>query len=126
METKHKKLKAAFFILLGMAAWVVPLAFIAFPHLPDFNWALLEPKGVIAAKEKKLMITALLIMLIAVVPAFVLLFLSIFKNHTKNQTSPEWGKGVQLLWWGLPSLVIAAISVIIFKSTHELDPYKPL
>src|SRR5262245_58257582 len=71
------------------------------------NLAILNPKGVIAVKQKELMITALSLMLIAVVPAFVMLFWFLWKYRAGNKSAdyqPNWegSKKLAALWWAIP------------------------
>ncbi len=30
------------------------------------------------------------------------------------------------IWWGLPFIIIVILSVITYRSCHELDPYRPI
>ena len=32
--------------------------------------------------------------------------------------------GSQLVWWAIPAVIIVAIAIINWKSTHALDPYR--
>ncbi len=90
-----------------------------------------DPKGAIALAEKNLIITSVLLMLIVIIPVFILTFYFAYKyreNNTKATYAPEWSHSTKLefVWWGIPILIILALGIITWKSSHDLDPYKPL
>ncbi len=88
---------------------------------------LTHPKGIIAHRELKLMITNVLLMLVIIVPTFILLFWVVCKyrsSNAKNKDEPDESSGIfdqTLLWLG-PSIVVAVMSVITWDAAHELDP----
>lgn len=133
MTPKTNKQKLIFFIILAVDAGLLALCLLQIIH-PIFHWgnfAVLNPQGIIANKEKQLLITALLIMAIVVIPVFILLFLILYKYRAdKNQTdySPnmQTTPGITLLLWLIPVMIIGTLGVINWQSTHELDPYKKL
>ena len=130
METKSSGIKTAFFILLALA--LVILAFAQIPiNWPDLTFAILEPKGLIAEKQRWLIIAATLIMLIAVAPTYFFLFYFSKKYKAEKQDvnySPNLTSNAKssFFLWAIPVAIIFVISIIIVKSTHELDPYKPI
>lgn len=89
-----------------------------------------NPGGTIALQEKDLLIRAVLIMLIAVVPAFFMLFFFAWKYRASRQGekySPDTdGKKLSWLIWLIPGTVIIILSFINWKTTHELDPGKAI
>jgi cytochrome o ubiquinol oxidase subunit 2 len=50
------------------------------------------------------------------------------KNNTKATYSPEWDHStrLELVIWGAPLLIIIALGLITWITTHQLDPYRPL
>lgn len=91
----------------------------------------LDPQGVIADKEGRLILTASWLMLIVVIPVFALSFFVILKYRASNENTkyePKWDSShyIEILWWGVPCLIIVALGVIAWKSSHELDPFKPI
>ncbi len=93
--------------------------------------AIYAPKGMIALQEWSLIITTTLLMLIVVVPVFVLTFFFAWKYRATNKHAkytPDWANNetLEAIWWAIPSVIILVLAVITWKSTHELDPYKPL
>lgn len=121
----NSKLKIAL-IILGTAV-LITVSFLFFRHL---DIAVLAPEGVVAAKERDLMIAVTLLTLIVVIPVFVLLAYIVWtyrEGNTKAKYEPEWSnQKLEIIWWGVPFAIIAALSVIIWQSSHDLDPYKPL
>lgn len=91
----------------------------------------LQPQGEVAAKQRDLIVFTLVLALIVVVPVFFMLFFFAWKyredNH-KARYTPEWGdsKWLEIIWWGIPCVIIAILSVITWQSSHALDPYRPL
>lgn len=125
-ETMSKKLKIIIpiVVLLGVIG-------IGWFFLHEYNFPVLNPKGTISKQQLDLIIFATLLMLVVVVPVFVLTFFIVWKYRATNtdaRYSPDWDHNNKLeaLWWGLPLLIITILSVVIWKTSHSLDPYKPL
>lgn len=99
--------------------------------LHRINIAVLNPQGMIALKERNLLITATLLMLIIVIPVFILTFFIAWKyraSNTKATYSPELDHNalIESIWWALPCLIILVLAIMAWKSSHELDPFRPL
>lgn len=93
--------------------------------------ALLNPKGIIAASEKHLIITSALLMLIVVIPVIILTIAFAWKyrsGNTKAKYAPEWDHStlVEIVCWGIPCILIGILGVMTWKTSHSLDPYKHL
>lgn len=91
----------------------------------------LDPHGTIADQQKTLILITVALGVFVVVPVFVLLFAILWKyrdSNTKAKYEPELegSKGLEVLWWGIPCLIILALAIITYISTHALDPYKAL
>src|SRR6185369_1742612 len=88
-------------------------------------------KGTIAAQQSKLIVTAVLLMLVIVVPVIGTGFFIAFKyREGRNEAyDPTWGeryKYLQILMWAFPVLIITLLSVINFKSARQLDPSRAI
>lgn len=99
--------------------------------LSGCNMVVLNPKGVIAADEKQLLITALLLMFIIVIPVIILTFVIARRyraSNTKAKYTPDWAHSTMLevVWWGIPTAIIIVLATITWISAHKLDPYRPL
>ncbi|WP_339533213.1 ubiquinol oxidase subunit II [Pseudomonas mucidolens] len=95
------------------------------------NWTLLDPKGQVGLDQRNLIITATLLMLLVVVPVIVMTFAFAWKyraSNTKATYAPKWSHStkIEIAVWLVPVLIIIALGYITYKSTHELDPYRPL
>ena len=93
--------------------------------------AILNPQGIIAAQQRNLIIFASLLSLLIVIPVFALTFYISFKyraSNTKARYTPEWDHNTKLefFWWAIPSIIILVLAGITWKSSHDLDPFKPL
>ena len=98
--------------------------------LSGCDWVLFNPKGQIGQDEKDLLITAVLLMLLVVIPVIVMtvMFAWKYRASVKARYEPNWAHStaVEVVVWSIPCLIIIVLSVLTWRSTHELDPYKPL
>lgn len=91
----------------------------------------LNPKGIIGQKENELIIDAILLMLIVVVPVIFMTFVFAWKfraSNKKAEYAPKWhhSNAIEAFVWGVPIMIILVLATITWRTTHELDPYKPL
>ena len=91
----------------------------------------LAPSGTIAQQQFILILITVGLGFFVVVPVFILLFAIAWKYRAGNKKAKydpelEGNRGLELLWWGIPCLIILALAVITYISTHALDPYKEL
>jgi cytochrome o ubiquinol oxidase subunit 2 len=99
--------------------------------LSGCNMTLLDPKGQVGLDERNLIITATLLMLLVVVPVIVMTFLFAWKYRATNPDAvyaPKWSHStkIEIAVWAVPVLIIIALGYVTYKSTHALDPYRPL
>lgn len=91
-----------------------------------------DPQGPIALQERDLIIAAVLIMLVVAIPMLILLYTFAWKYRAGNKKSAKYdpehvgSAAKQLLWWAIPAVIIVAIAIINWKSTHALDPTVPI
>ena len=95
------------------------------------NWTLLDPVGQVGIEERNLIITATLLMLLVVVPVILMTLIFAWKYRASNKNAtyaPKWSHStkIEVVIWTVPILIIIALGVITYKSTHALDPYRPL
>lgn len=121
-----KSFKVVIISLLVFA--VIALAvFYAFTH----NIPVLNPKGMIASKERHLIITTTSLMLIVVIPVFIFTLFFAWRYRASNDKArhePDWEHNniAEVCWWGVPFVIIVILAVITWKTSHELNPFKPL
>ncbi|MHC1653232.1 ubiquinol oxidase subunit II [Stenotrophomonas maltophilia] len=99
--------------------------------LSGCDWVLLDSKGMVGLAQRDLILICIGLMLIVVIPAIVLTFVFAWRyraGNTKAKYTPEWSHStkVEIVVWGVPLIIIALLAVIVWKSTHALDPYRPL
>lgn len=123
MVKKHKIIVGT---MLALCAVLV-----VFYLLHDYNFAVLNPRGVVAERQRQLIVFTTLLGLVVIVPVFILTFTIAWRyreGNTKARYTPDWDRNLlfESLWWGIPTIIIAVLSVVIWQSSHELDPYKQL
>jgi cytochrome o ubiquinol oxidase subunit 2 len=92
---------------------------------------LLNPQGDIGAQERTLILLALGVMLLVVIPVIVLTLFFAWRyraSNTKATYAPNWAHShaIEVVVWSVPCVIVASLAVLIWGSTHSLDPYKPL
>jgi cytochrome o ubiquinol oxidase subunit 2 len=117
-------------ILLWALLFVVVVAVSAL-LLREHNFAVLNPKGLIAHNEYRLILFASLLSLFVVIPVFAMTFFIVWRYRASNSRAayrPEWdhNRTAEAIWWGIPLLLILVLAIVTWKSSHDLDPYKPL
>ena len=95
------------------------------------NLVVLNPQGSVGQAERSLIITAFVLMLIVVIPtiAATLIFAYRFRaTNTAVEHRPDWAHSTRLeiVLWGIPLAIVAVLGTITWKTSHSLDPYKPL
>jgi cytochrome o ubiquinol oxidase subunit II len=121
-----KKFKVILLVLFFLAAIAVSALYIS-----NHSIAVLDPKGMIGEKERDLIITASLLMLIVVIPVFIFALVFAWKYRASNEKArhePDWEHNyiAEYCWWGVPIIIIAILAVITWKSSHELNPFRPI
>ena len=99
---------------------------------------ILNPKGVVAFVERKLLFDSTALMLIVVIPVIIMSLDFVYhyrqSNHEHKITgrdveyAPNWCHScfLESLWWGIPCLIILVIALITWNATHKLDPYRQI
>jgi cytochrome o ubiquinol oxidase subunit II len=93
--------------------------------------AVLDPEGVVGIAEKQLMLDSLAIMLTIVLPTIAATFLFAWwfrASNTRARYLPDfvYSGRLELIVWAMPILVIMLLGGVIWISSHDLDPAKPL
>ncbi|WP_354687299.1 ubiquinol oxidase subunit II [Cupriavidus necator] len=95
------------------------------------NLELLTPKGSVGEQEKSLILISLFVMLMVVIPVIVLTLWFAWRYRETNTSAtyaPKWAHStkIEIVVWGIPCVIVASLAVLIWDSTHKLDPYRPL
>ncbi|MCU7646448.1 ubiquinol oxidase subunit II [Pseudomonas piscis] len=99
--------------------------------LSGCNLIVFNSKGQIATDERNLIILATALMLLVVIPAIVLMFVFAWRYRSTNKRarySPGWASShrIEAVVWGVPLLIIVILGIVTWRTTHSLDPYKPI
>ncbi len=92
---------------------------------------ILNPKGMVAASEMRLLIDSVLLMCIIVVPVLVMVVVIGWIYRSKNKDAeykPNWGHSyaIEIACWSVPCAIIIVLATMTWVSSHKLDPYKPI
>ncbi|SHE72524.1 cytochrome bo3 quinol oxidase subunit 2 [Microbulbifer donghaiensis] len=92
---------------------------------------ILHPAGPVALAERDLLLSAVLIMLIVIVPVFAMTFLFVWRYRAtggRGRYTPNWtySAGVDAVVWLVPAAIVVSLSILLWRETHALDPYRPL
>ncbi|MDD0809944.1 ubiquinol oxidase subunit II [Curvibacter sp. RS43] len=115
--TSHKTLRGL--LLLSAAS------------LTGCGTVVMNPSGDIAAQQGHLIVVSTLLMLLIIVPVIALTLFFAWRyrqSNTQAAYEPDWDHSTQLelVIWGAPLLIIIALGLLTWISTHTLDPYRPL
>lgn len=122
-------MKTPYKIALSVIATII--AFGAFfGYLMTVKMPVLDPSGMIAIKEKNLIVIATILMLIVVIPVFSMMIYFAYKYREGNQAEyrPDYHHSfiAESVWWGVPFVITTILATIAWTSSHQLNPYKPL
>ncbi len=93
--------------------------------------SIFAPVGPVGASERLILFDALAIMLAIVIPTMIAIigFAWWFRgSNSRAIYMPDWaysGK-LELIVWSIPTLVILFLGGLIWQSSHDLDPSRPL
>jgi cytochrome o ubiquinol oxidase subunit II len=92
----------------------------------------LDPKGPIGEQQRDLIFISTILCLIIVVPVLLLTAFIVWryrdKKGNKAKYKPEWEHSTKLeiIWWGVPIIIILILGAITIRYTHVLEPSKPI
>ena len=108
-------------VLFGMMWWLLDGV-----HIP-----VLMPSGEIANRQRDLFMFTVYLSAIVVIPVFLLLGWFSWQyreDNTKAKYQPEWSENawLEIVWWGIPVIIIIVLSIVTYVTSHSLDPYRPI
>jgi cytochrome o ubiquinol oxidase subunit 2 len=111
-------------ILIGAAAFVLS-------GCTGNYLGVLNPKGIVAFEERKLLFDTLSLMLIVVIPVIIMSIAFVYHyqvSHRIRDYKPHWSHShfLETIWWVIPCVIVVILGVITWKKTHELDPYQKI
>ena len=91
----------------------------------------LNPKGPIADAERGLLFDAFTVMMLVIVPVIVMAFWFAWRYRASNRSAryePKWSESklIDGITWLIPAVIVIAVAVLVWRSTHKLDPYRPI
>lgn len=91
----------------------------------------LQPHGPIASIQRLHFLEMLgLLTVFVALPIFVLIpfFAWRYRYGAKARYTPEWNyfRPLEIAAWSGPFVIVGLLGVLVWRSTHALDPYKPL
>lgn len=92
---------------------------------------LLNPKGPIGAAERLVIFLAIGLMLIVVIPVAIMNIWFPWRyraSRSGDAYAPKWSSSLKLevVVWLVPTLIVTVLGILVWDTTHRLDPYKPL
>jgi cytochrome o ubiquinol oxidase subunit 2 len=112
--------------IVALALIVVIVRYVGSLHIP-----MLDPKGIVALKERNLMAFTIMLGFFIMVPVFALT-IAISWHYREGNTKARYTPNVstntvaEAVWWGIPIIIILVLSVLTWVSTKDIDPFKPL
>jgi cytochrome o ubiquinol oxidase subunit 2 len=99
--------------------------------LAGCDMVVMNPTGDIAVQQRNLILFSTGVMLLIIVPVMVLTVLFAWRYRRGNPNKvydPDFDHSttLELVIWACPLLIIIALSVVTWTSTHLLDPFRPL
>jgi cytochrome o ubiquinol oxidase subunit 2 len=92
----------------------------------------LDPKGPIAEQQRDLMLISTVLTSIVIVPVLILTAFIVWRyrdrsgSHAKYTPRWEHSTKLEIVWWGIPIVIITLLAIITVKGTYALEPSKPL
>lgn len=120
-QTKLAVFWAAVLLLIaGVIVWV------SLGH----TFPIIQSRGEIANQQRDLLVFATGLALLVLLPVYCMIFVFAWRYRAghKRAYRPEWDshKGYEALWWGIPVVIISVLAVVTWKTSHSLDPFRPL
>jgi cytochrome o ubiquinol oxidase subunit 2 len=121
------------FIGLGIAALImIGIAVFGFTHSAEM--VVLNPQGPVGLEERWVIDVTILLSAVVVIPVFFMLFMFAWQFRANNPKAhrthdPNWDHDsiwAELVWWCVPTVIVIFLSFVAWKTTYELDPFKPL
>lgn len=108
-------------LLIGVGVW----------YARRHNVAVLNTQGTVGNAERRMIVFAALLSLVIVLPVFALTFGIAWRYRAGNKKAtyrPDMDRNrwFETAWWVIPSVLITILSVVAWRGSHQLDPYRPL
>jgi cytochrome o ubiquinol oxidase subunit 2 len=107
------------------------LGYVVLAMLSGCSMQLFNPKGDIGEQEMNLILVATGLMLLVVIPVIGLTLYFAWRYRASNTSAtyaPTWAHStkIEIVVWTIPCVIVAILGVLIWRTTHSLDPYQPI
>ncbi|MDO3675877.1 ubiquinol oxidase subunit II [Paenibacillus ehimensis] len=91
-----------------------------------------DPKGPIAQDQRDLIVISTVLCLIVLVPVLAMTAVIVWRYRdakgNKAAYKPNWSHSTKLemIWWGIPIVIILILAGVTVKYTYALEPSKPI
>lgn len=131
MVTKRKPLLTPWRVILTSIVVLVIVIWGAWLLIDGKSMDVLDPKGPIAEQQKGLITGTVLLSIVVVAPVYTMLAVFAWRYREGNKKATytpdvEGNRLLEAIWWGIPVLIIAILSVITFITSHQLDPQRKM
>lgn len=128
---KHKKESRQSSPILYICMWLLGLGLLFTMLLYGTDVRVLNPKGLIADDQLKLIVFSTIVLLAIAVPTLFLLYFFAWKyrdTNTEATYEPEkhHGKLFIFMLWAIPTLVMLILAPVMWISTHKLEPQRAI
>src|SRR5207247_10729232 len=122
---------AALRLLWHPPRWRMSAALAALLCVSGCSGGVVDAQGPVGAANAMILLDAIAIMLVIVVPTIIaiLAFGWWFRaSNPRARYRPEfvYSGGIEVVVWGIPTLVIMFLGGVIWIGSHDLDPFKPI
>lgn len=120
-----------FLPLLMILLTVAGLSALGWWLLKDVRMDVLMPHGAVAVQQQRLLIFTVILSAVVVLPVFTLLGVFAWRYRAGNKRAkyrPHFSSSrrLEIVWWGIPIVIIAILGAVAWYTSHSLDPYRPL
>jgi cytochrome o ubiquinol oxidase subunit 2 len=118
-------------MLRGMSQWPVAVTALLISGCSNARWPVLYPAGPVGLGERNLILLVIGLMLLVIIPVFIMTLWFAWQYRASNRQSvyaPDWdeSRGLSLLFWLVPGIIVAVLGSIAWFSSHKLSPYEPV
>lgn len=91
----------------------------------------LNPKGPVSSAQLNLILFSMGIMLLVIIPVIIMgitFAIRYREGNEKAEYRPDFthSNKIELVCWGIPIAIIVVLAIVTYKTSHSLDPYRPL
>jgi cytochrome o ubiquinol oxidase subunit 2 len=128
-KQKHKSRQGR--SILYVVLWVLILVLLFTVLLKGADIRMLNPKGVIAQEELKLIVFTTVVLLAITIPTLFLLYFFAWKyreSNTKSTYVPDKKHGKFFIFsiWAIPVAFLLVLAPVMWIATHKLEPQKSI